>query len=53
MNPGQTGPGAAGDPAWAAAVVLSGDSVVDEAMTEGASPERPTSPDFWPCDSVR
>jgi deoxyribonuclease V len=34
---GQTGPGAAGDPAWAAAVVLSGDSIVDEAMTEGVA----------------
>jgi deoxyribonuclease V len=32
---GQTGPGAAGDPAWAAAVVLSGEAVVDEAMTVG------------------
>lgn len=34
---GQTGPGSAGDPAWAAAVVLAGDRVIDEAATEGAA----------------
>jgi deoxyribonuclease V len=40
---GQTGPGSAGDPAWAAAVVLAGDETVDEAATRGSagSPYRP------------
>jgi deoxyribonuclease V len=34
---GLTGPGAAGDPAWAAAVVLAGEEMVAEAVTEGVA----------------
>jgi deoxyribonuclease V len=40
---GQTGPGEAGDHAWSAAVVLSGDALVDAAVVEGeaGAPYRP------------
>ena len=34
---GYAGPGRAGDPAWSAAVVLSGDRLVDEAVRAGAA----------------